>query len=104
MKKIRLFLMVMWLVILTTSCNKYVYHGQKIGILELKNNSESTLQEVWVNKTTYGILSPGKSMKIKLAPGVYTWQLKGVGGIDGCTEVTGSIIAGYTQSFNCSVK
>ena len=103
MKKIKLFLMMAVLVILTASCNKYVYNGQKIGILELTNNSKSTIQEVFVNDKTYGILTPGKTMKVKLVPGVYRWELQGLGGT-GCKEVTGTIVAGYTQSFNCSVK
>jgi len=103
MKKIRLFLMMAVLVTLIAACNKYVYKGQKIGILELKNNSEATLQEVWVNDSIYGTLNPGKSMEIKLVPGIYKWQLKGVNG-EGCNLTFGTIVAGYTQSFNCSVK
>jgi len=103
MKKIKLFLMMTALVILTASCNKYVYKGQKIGILELKNNSISTIQQVVVNDSIYGTLNPGKSMEIKLVPGIYKWQLKGVNG-EGCNLTFGTIVAGYTQSFNCSVK
>lgn len=91
-------------ILVFTSCNKYVYQGQKIGILELKNNSETTVEEVFVNGTSYGLLTPGKVTKIKLVPGVYTWQLRGLGGVGGCTPTTGTIVAGYTQSFNCSVK
>lgn len=103
MKKIRFFLMMAVLVILTASCNKYVYNGQKIGILELTNNSTSTVQQVCVNDSIYGTLAPGKTMTIKLVPGVYKWQLKGVNG-EGCAPTIGTIVAGYTQSFNCSIK
>jgi len=91
------------LIIIATSCNKYVYKGQKIGILELTNNSISTVQQVIVNDSIYGTLNPGKSMGIKLAPGNYHWQLKGING-EGCNAIYGTIVAGYTQSFNCSVK
>ena len=86
-----------------SSCNKYVYKGQKIGILELKNNSEQTIQEAWVNDSIYGTLKPGKSLQIKLLPAVYTWELKGING-DGCTPTTGTIIAGSTQKIQCSIK
>jgi hypothetical protein len=103
MKKIKLFLIMAVVVILTASCNQYVYKGQKIGILELTNRSISTVQEVCVNDSIYGKLNPGKTMKVKLLPGVYTWQLKGVNG-NGCTPTTGTIVAGYTQAFNCSVN
>jgi len=103
MKKIKLFLMMTALVILTASCNKYVYKGQKIGILELKNNSISIVQQVIVNDSIYGTLNPGKSMEIKLVTGNYHWQLKGING-EGCNAIYGTIVAGYTQSFNCSVK
>jgi hypothetical protein len=91
-------------VITLASCNKYVYNRQKIGILELTNNSISTVEEVFVNNISYGLLTPGKVTKIKLVPGVYTWQLRGLGGVGGCTPTTGTIVAGYTQAFNCSVK
>ena len=107
MKKIKEIVLILILLfavtMMITSCNKYVYKGQKIGILELTNNSSSTVQQVSVNDSIYGTLNPGKTMKLRLLPGTYTWQLKGVNG-EGCTPVTGTIIEGYTQSFNCSVK
>ena len=103
MKKVVLIIVLLFVGMMLTSCNKYVYKGQKIGILELTNNSKSTIQEVFVNDRSYGILTPGKSAKIRLTPGVYRWELQGLGG-EGCKEVTGTIVAGYTQSFNCSVK
>ena len=103
MKKNVLIIVLLFASMMLTSCNKYVYKGEKIGILELTNNSKSTIQEVFVNDKTYGILTPGKTMKVKLVPGVYRWELQGLGGT-GCKEVTGTIVAGYTQSFNCSVK
>jgi len=104
LKKIVLIIILLFAVIMMlTSCNKYVYKGQKIGILELKNNSESTIQNVVINDSIYGTLQPGKLIKVKLPHGVYTWQLQGVNG-EGCLEVTGTIIEGYTQSFNCSVN
>jgi hypothetical protein len=101
MKKLALLFLVVTLTLI--SCNKYVYKGQKIGILDLTNNSISTVQQVCVNDSIYGTLNPGKSITIKLKPGVYTWQLKGVNG-EGCTAVTGTIVEGFTQEFNCSVK
>jgi hypothetical protein len=107
MKKIKkvvlLIILLSAVMMVLTSCNKYVYKGQKIGILELTNNSISTIQEVFINDKSYGILAPGKSKKIRLTPGVYRWELQGLGS-EGCKEVTGTIVAGYTQSFNCSVK
>lgn len=103
-KKVVLILILLFVaMMMLSSCNKYVYKGQKIGILELTNMSESTVHEIVVNDSIYGTLQPGKSMKIKLTPGVYTWEFKGVNG-EGCIPTTGTIIEGYTQSFNCSVK
>lgn len=103
MKKIKLFLLMTLLVLLTASCNQYVYKGQKVGILELTNKSISTVQKVYVNDSIYGTLNPGKTIKIKLVPGVYTWEIKGANG-KGCSPTTGTIIEGYTQAFNCSVN
>ena len=106
MKKIKqvvLIIILLFAALMMFSCNKYISNGTKIGILELKNNSVSTVQEVWVNGVTYGNLRPSHSIKIKLQPGVYTWELRGLNG-EGCKPVTTTIPAGYTQTFQCSVK
>jgi hypothetical protein len=111
MKKLKLFLVVIILMIITMlpnlSCdpgadNSPCSSGK--GTLELTNNSLLTVQTIMINGVSYGTLDPGKEKSIDLSPGVYTWQLVGLAGGTGCSAATVTITECDTQAFKCSAK
>jgi hypothetical protein len=71
------------------------------GKLKVTNDSNSTVQKILIDGTSYATLSPGESETIELAEGEYYLEFVGMNGGGGCSPSIVHIVECETEGRTC---